>query len=100
VHVAMVDPQKDADQRLLAARVGSNFFLAPDNGLLTFVIKNAQNEGNTIEIYHLNNPLYWLADAEDSTFRRDILAPIAAHLVNGIPVEKLGTLIWNPILLD
>ncbi len=45
VHVAMVDPQQDADQRLLAARVGSNFFLAPDNGLLTFVIKNAQRGG-------------------------------------------------------
>jgi putative phosphoesterase len=100
VHVAMVDPQQDAEQRLLAARVGSNFFLAPDNGLLTFVIKNARNEGKNVEIYQLDNPLYWLPNARLSSFRRDILAPVAAHLVNGIPIDKLGTLVSNPNHLD
>lgn len=100
VHVVFVGPHPKSNQRLLAARIGGSYFLAPDNGLLTFVIKNARNEGGKVEIYHLDKSLYWLPEASFSSYGRDILAPVAAHLVNGIPIGKLGSLISNPVLLE
>jgi putative phosphoesterase len=100
VHVAFCDPNLDSARRLLAARVGSSYFLAPDNGLLTFVIKNAQAVGDPVEIYHLDKALYWLPGASSASYSRDIFASVAAHLVNGIPISKLGSSISDPVLVE
>jgi putative phosphoesterase len=100
VHLAVVDPGVGTDRRSLAARVGDHFFVAPDNGLLTLVIQKAEAQGDDIEVVALNQPKYWLPSPSHSFHGRDIFAPAAAHLVNGLPIEKLGDLIKDPILLE
>lgn len=100
VHVSVVDPGVGTDRRALAARIGSHFYVTPDNGLLTLLIEKAEAAGEPIKLVHLDQPRYWLPDLSHSFHGRDIFAPIGAHLVNGIPLEKLGTPITNPVRLS
>ncbi len=99
VHVAVVDPGVGTSRRAIAAHIGKHFFVAPDNGLLTLLIDQAKSAGEPVRIVHLDQSRYWLPDPSHSFHGRDIFAPIGAHLVNGIPVEKLGTLITDPVRL-
>src|SRR5207244_4900443 len=41
VHLAIVDPGVGTDRRVLAASTGGHFFVAPDNGLLSFLPADA-----------------------------------------------------------
>jgi len=100
VHVAVIDPGVGTNRRAIAARVGTQYFVAPDNGLLTFILKDAQTLGQPVEIYHLDQPQYWLPNPSHSFHGRDIFSPVGAHLVNGIPIQKLGTLINDPVRLS
>lgn len=99
VHVAVVDPGVGTDRRAIAARIGKYFYVVPDNGLLTPLIQKARAEGQPIEIVALNQPQYWLPEISRSFHGRDIFAPVGAHLANGLPLEKLGDFIDDPILL-
>ncbi len=99
VHVAVVDPGVGTARRALAARIGPHFYVAPDNGLLTRLIQDATNENQPVEIIKLTQPRYWLPELSRSFHGRDIFAPVGAHLVNGLPLEKLGEIIQNPVML-
>jgi S-adenosyl-L-methionine hydrolase (adenosine-forming) len=100
VHVAVVDPGVGTQRRAIAAQIGSQFFVAPDNGLLSLIIQRAQQEGQPVNIVTLNQSQYWLPEPSHTFHGRDIFAPVGAHLANGLPLEKLGDLIDDPILLD
>ncbi len=99
VHVAVVDPGVGTDRRAIAARIGAYFYVAPDNGLLTPLIQKARAEGQPVQIVALNQPQYWLPDLSSSFHGRDIFAPVGAHLANGLPLEKLGDKIDDPVML-
>jgi S-adenosylmethionine hydrolase len=99
VHVAVIDPGVGTQRRALAARIGDYFYVAPDNGLLTPLIEKAQTQNQPLEIIALEEPRYWMAEITASFHGRDIFAPVGAHLVNGLPLEKLGPAIQNPVLL-
>ncbi len=99
VHVAVVDPGVGTQRRALAAQIGAHFFVAPDNGLLTPIIQRAEDKGETLRFVALDQPQYWLKSISHSFHGRDIFSPIGAHLVNGVPLEKLGAVITDPILI-
>jgi S-adenosylmethionine hydrolase len=99
VHVAVVDPGVGTNRRPLAAKIGGQFFVGPDNGLFTIPLEHAEKTGDHFQFVHLNNPEYWLANVSHTFHGRDIFAPIAAHLVMGIALEQLGDAIFNPIRL-
>jgi len=100
VHVGVVDPGVGTKRRPIGARLGDHFFIAPDNGLLTPLILDAEKNGDPVEFVHLDNPNYWLPKVSKTFHGRDIFAPTGAHLAAGIPLEKLGTPITDPITLD
>src|SRR5438034_1326882 len=52
VHLAVVDPGVGTDRRVLAASTAGHFFVAPDNGLLSFLPVDAPfvGSGGTVEI--------------------------------------------------
>ncbi len=100
VHVAVVDPGVGTERRALAGQIGEHFFVAPDNGLLTPLIQNARAEDAPVHLVSLTEPKYWLSDISQSFHGRDIFSPVGAHLVNGLPLEKLGKVITDPILID
>jgi len=81
VFVAVVDPGVGSGRAIILARFGDQYFLAPDNGLLTFL---------------LNEPASWwrmtpsYPDASRTFHGRDIFAPLAARLASGESPEALG----------
>ena len=100
VHVGVVDPGVGTKRRPIGAHLGDQYFIVPDNGLLTPLILDAERDGQIIEFVHLDNPKYWLSKISNTFHGRDIFAPTGAHLVAGAPLSELGTSINDPVLLD
>ena len=98
VILAVVDPGVGSTRRGVAISVagGTGIFVGPDNGLLPAAIALA---GGAEEAVVLSNTDYQLA-APGTTFAgRDIFAPAAAHLCNGVPLRELGESIDPSLLL-
>ena len=100
VHVGVVDPGVGTARRPIGAWLGDQYFIAPDNGLLTPMILDAEKSGGPVEFVHLDNPRYWLPKVSNTFHGRDIFAPTGAHLAAGVPLSELGTPISDPIRLD
>ncbi len=86
VHVAVVDPGVGSDRRILAAKHAGQFFLAPDNGLLWPVLK----ENSNAQIISVTNKKYFLSEISGTFHGRDIFAPVAASISNGLDISLLG----------
>lgn len=99
VHVIVVDPGVGTARRPIAARIGEQFFVCPDNGILTLLLEKAEAEGQPVEIVHLTRPEYWLKKISHVFHGRDIFAPTAAHIASGIPLPLLGDPVTEPVKL-
>jgi len=99
IHVAVVDPGVGTERRPLGARLGEQFYIAPDNGLLTPLIEDAERAGEAVEFVHLDNPRYWLPRVSRTFHGRDIFSPCGAYLATGVPLNELGTPITDPMRL-
>ncbi len=99
IHIMVVDPGVGTARRPIAARIGKQYYVVPDNGLITLVLEAAEKRGETVEIVHLDQPKYWLPEISHVFHGRDIFAPTAAHLARGVPLKELGTPITDPIRL-
>jgi S-adenosyl-L-methionine hydrolase (adenosine-forming) len=89
VVLAVVDPGVGTERRAIAVEVGGgqSYLVGPDNGLLASAV--AMSGGVTAAV-ELANPAYQL-EAPGPTFAgRDVFAPAAAHLCNGVPLADLG----------
>jgi hypothetical protein len=87
LHVTVVDPGVGTERKILAARFGSQRFLFPDNGVITFVSESMPLGA----IVSVRDPRYVAPGAASMTFHgRDILAPVAGHILNGLDIGKLG----------
>ena len=81
IFLAVVDPGVGSERSIILARLGGQLFLAPDNGLLSFL--------------HGQGASWWRADADTSnasrTFHgRDVFAPLAARLALRADPSSLG----------
>jgi S-adenosylmethionine hydrolase len=99
IHVAVVDPGVGTARRGLAARLGRQIFVGPDNGLCTLMVEAARNEDLPVEFYSLDNSQYWLPNVTHIFHGRDIFAPVAAHIAAGLPLKALGVPVVDPVLL-
>ncbi|MEI6497511.1 MAG: SAM-dependent chlorinase/fluorinase [Actinomycetota bacterium] len=96
--LAVVDPGVGTERRAVAIEVagGAGVIIGPDNGLLAPAVAMA---GGAERAVVLNNPDYQLP-APGATFAgRDIFAPAAAHLCNGVDLYELGDPIDPELLL-
>lgn len=83
VHVAVVDPGVGTSRDIVGAQIDDHIFLAPDNGLLSLVLRRAKaprihrlDVEHVLDRFRLSGP--------SSTFHgRDLFAPIAAELAAG-----------------
>ncbi len=91
VHIVVVDPGVGTARRPLAGRIGSQFFIAPDNGVLTRVLLYAERENLPMAFVHLDQERYWLNDLSSTFHGRDLFAPAGAHLASGVPLTQMGT---------
>jgi S-adenosylmethionine hydrolase len=85
VHLAIVDPGVGTSRRALAVEYAGHRFVAPDNGLLSFLPSDARYVA-------LPTP----AAAAPTFHGRDIFAPAAAALAVGARLEGLGEAVSNP----
>jgi len=99
IHVVVVDPGVGTSRRPLAAQIGTQLFVLPDNGLMSLVLQRAEQTQQRIELFHLDRPAYWLPKVSHVFHGRDIFAPAAGHLARGIPLAELGSPISNPVRL-
>ncbi|NMC19160.1 MAG: SAM-dependent chlorinase/fluorinase [Thermogutta sp.] len=86
IHLAVVDPGVGTDRACTAARLGDQFFVAPDNGLLGIVARRLP----LLEAVRLEQPNYRRAVVSNTFHGRDIMAPAAAHLSLGVTLRELG----------
>ena len=100
IHVVVIDPGVGTTRRPIAARIGKQYFVAPDNGVLTFIYQDAETRGIPLEVVHLDNPDYWLSEISNVFHGRDIFAPVGAYLANGVPLNEMGTPIQNAIRIS
>ena len=99
VHVIVVDPGVGTSRRPIAARIGLHYYVCPDNGILTMMFARAEAESWPVHIVHADKPDYWLPEVSHVFHGRDIFAPLAAHLANGVPLQDLGTPMDDPLRL-
>ncbi len=100
IHVGVIDPGVGTQRRPIAAQLGKHLFVGPDNGLCTFLIQAAQKLGLPNLFYHLDKPQFWLPEISYVFHGRDIFSPVAAHLANRIPLDELGTRIFDPLEIE
>ncbi len=87
VHLAVVDPGVGGPRRALALRDDDGrSYVGPDNGLL---LPAAERVG-IAEAHEIVNPQYALSPVSRTFHGRDIFAPAAAHLANGLALSELG----------
>ncbi|MGE4554431.1 MAG: S-adenosyl-l-methionine hydroxide adenosyltransferase family protein [Desulfovibrionaceae bacterium] len=89
VFLAVVDPGVGTDRRIVLARFGSRFVLAPDNGLLGLALFRRPDAA----CWDCSRAVARLLDATpvSATFHgRDVFVPLAARLLAGEPPEALG----------
>ena len=96
IHLAVVDPGVGTARRGIALRVGEHTFVGPDNGLFTVPLTS----GAPVAAVSLDNPAYRLGSVSRSFHGRDLFAPAAAHLANGIPLKELGEPVTDPVILE
>ena len=86
VHLAVVDPGVGSLRRIVLIEAGGQLFLAPDNGLLSLVML----EADSVRAWQVENRELFLAEVSATFHGRDILAPVEAHLARGVGPGKVG----------
>lgn len=82
IFVCVVDPGVGTSRKIVAMEKGGRIFLAPDNGLLTFV-----GDGRAFAV---TNETLFLPSWSNTFHGRDRFAPVAAALANGLAIEEVG----------
>jgi S-adenosyl-L-methionine hydrolase (adenosine-forming) len=91
IFLCVVDPEVGSEREPIVAHNGKYWFVAPNNGLLSFVaLKSPEWEARVVE-----NAEFKLADQSHTFHGRDVFAPAAAHLAQGAPFESFGRLVDN-----
>lgn len=110
VHLVVVDPGVGTERLAVILRTPYADFVAPDNGILSYIIRRycpgpplesryRLSSSSGIEAYAVTKPEYWRSPVGPTFHGRDIFAPVAAHLSLGRhpadfgePLSDLGVL--------
>jgi len=87
VHMVVVDPGVGTERRPLLVSAGNQYFVAPDNGVLS-VIYEREPEG--LVVRNANAEHYYLQPVSKTFHGRDIFAPVAAWLTKGWQTSGMG----------
>jgi S-adenosylmethionine hydrolase len=81
VFVVVIDPGVGTSRKAIVAKSKTgNYYVLPDNGLLTYIQDTDGIEG----VHVITNTKWMIQDAISSTFHgRDIFSPVGAHLARG-----------------
>jgi S-adenosylmethionine hydrolase len=85
IHVVVVDPGVGSARRPILAEMGGQYFVAPDNGVLSMIYSREQPR-----VRHISAERYFLKPVSRTFHGRDIFAPVAAHLAAGVVPARFG----------
>jgi hypothetical protein len=85
IHVVVVDPGVGTDRRPILVTAGNQFFVAPDNGVLSVIY-----ERESCTVRHITAEHYFLNPISPTFHGRDIFAPTAAWLSKTFQTEAFG----------
>jgi S-adenosylmethionine hydrolase len=88
VFVVVIDPGVGSKRKAIIAKSRTGqFFVLPDNGLLTLV----QDRDGIVEAHEITNPQWMIGSGISSTFHgRDIFSPAGAHVARGDDWTQAG----------
>jgi S-adenosyl-L-methionine hydrolase (adenosine-forming) len=86
IHVVVVDPGVGTDRRPLLVTAENQYFVAPDNGVLSVIYEREQN----VVVRHANAEHYYLQPISKTFHGRDIFGPIAAWLSKNWQPASMG----------
>ena len=112
IHLVVVDPGVGSERRAIILRTPSADFVAPDNGVLSYVIQQSLAKpmadkvnrqqvelGPELEAVAITKPEFWRSPVSSTFHGRDIFAPVAARLSLGFPPISFGEAINSVTML-
>ena len=101
IHLVVVDPGVGTERRAVILRTPEADFVAPDNGVLSYVIQQHSaapliagqyqlKSAAGLEAIAITNPEFWRSPVSPTFHGRDIFAPVAANLSLGITPVDFG----------
>ncbi len=97
VHVVVIDPGVGTERKPLLVEANQQFFIAPDNGVLSLVLARDPEA----RVREISNRDLWLKSASATFHGRDIFAPVSAALASGKAKPKqVGTILQQAVLLN
>jgi S-adenosylmethionine hydrolase len=123
IHMAVVDPGVGSARRPIVVSAGSYYFVGPDNGVFSYVYdreeRGADRESrgagresrgddresrgggreSSYQVFHVTADEYFRQPPSPTFHGRDVFAPVAAALSNGIQPEALGPRITDEVRL-
>ena len=106
IHMAIVDPGVGSERQGIIVKTPSALLVAPDNGILSYMINDLfqiENPSNQyshnlekvifktgLEAVAITDPRFWRHPVSPTFHGRDIFAPVAAGLSLGISLYEFG----------
>jgi S-adenosylmethionine hydrolase len=81
-------------RRALAIECDGYFFVGPDNGLFTYVLRESFDH----RVHSISNWALMRPQISATFHGRDIFGPVAGHLARGVPLEEVGPAAENPVV--
>jgi S-adenosylmethionine hydrolase len=95
IHVVVVDPGVGSARRPLLVEMAGQYFIAPDNGVLSMIFAR-----EPAKVRHITAEKYFLSPVSRTFHGRDIFAPVAAHLAAGVKTAQFGKRIEDHLRLN
>ncbi len=92
IFVCVVDPGVGTERKILALEQDGKVFLAPDNGLLTFITSAST-------LHSVENAALFLHGDSTTFHGRDRFAPVAAALAKGLAISVVGPAVDSIVTL-
>lgn len=112
IHMVVVDPSVGTNRRAIIMRTPSADFVAPDNGVLSYVVQEFSDKpakGDIslqqrelrpgVEAVVITKPQFWRTPVSSTFHGRDVFAPVAALLSLGFPPIEFGEEISSVTML-
>ena len=96
IHFAVVDPGVGTARKVLAATAGGHYFVAPDNGILTYVMEANED----FVAYEVTADHYFRKPVSATFHGRDVFAPVAAWISRRIDLRQFGPVLASPVRLQ
>ncbi len=86
IHIVVVDPGVGSERSILALRADKHIFIAPNNGVLTPLLK----KNRFMEAFRIENSDLFLPNQSHTFHGRDIMAPVAGKIAGGLELSRVG----------